>query len=214
MIAGDGTNTLYLGEGVNVAITGLGDDLIYTGSAGDVIKAGDGNNRIYAGEGLNTIFTGSGNDQIYTGAAADLIYSGAGNDTIYALEGNNFISAGTGDDTVYVGSGSDRFELVKGEGAVTIFGFGNNDTIRLGKGLTSKALSFKIQNGDTLLKAGDNLLATLKSVQLGKVTIDNSPTASFVSGVFTVGKTGQVSLMIFLQKNQRLISIGHSTKYR
>ncbi|MEH2010127.1 hypothetical protein [Nostoc sp.] len=61
---------------------------------------------------------------------------------------------------VYVGSGSDRFELVKGEGAVTIFGFGNNDTIRLGTGLTSKALSFKIQNGDTLLKAGDDLLAT------------------------------------------------------
>lgn len=95
---------------------------------------------------------------------------------------------------MYVGSGSDRFELVKGEGAVTIFGFGNNDTIRLGTGLTSKALSFKIQNGDTLLKAGDDLLATLKSVQLGKVTIDNSPTASFVSGVFTVGKTGQVSV--------------------
>ncbi|MEA5605908.1 S8 family serine peptidase [Nostoc sp. UHCC 0252] len=194
VIAGDGTNTLYLGEGVNVAITGLGDDLIYTGAAEDVIKAGDGNNRVYAGEGLNTIFTGSGNDQIYTGAAGDLIYSGAGNDTIYALEGNNFISAGTGDDTVYVGSGSDRFELAKGEGAVTIFGFGNNDTIRLGTGLTSKALSFQIQNGDTLLKAGDDLLATLKSVQLSKVTIDNSPAASYVSGVFTVGKTGQVSV--------------------
>ncbi|MEH2010128.1 DUF4114 domain-containing protein [Nostoc sp.] len=29
---------------------------------------------------------------------------------------------------------------------------------------------------------------------MGKVTIDNSPTASFVSGVFTVGKTGQVSV--------------------
>ena len=170
--AGKGNNTLYLGEGLNVAITGLGDDLIYGGAAADVIKAGDGNNTIYAGEGNNFVFTGTGNDLIHAGSGNDAIFSGKGNDTIYAGEGNNFISAGTGNDTVYAGSGSDRFELVTGEGSVSIISFGSNDKIHLGKGLLSKPLSFIAQNGDTLIKAGDDLLATLKWTQLSGVAID------------------------------------------
>lgn len=172
--AGKGNNILYLGEGVNVAITGLGDDLIYTGAAADIIKAGDGNNKIYAAEGDNFVFTGTGSDLIYTGSGNDVIFSGAGNDTIYASEGNNFISTGIGNDTVYAGSGMDRFELVTGEGSVTIINFGSNDKIRLGEGLSSTTLSFITQDGDTLVKAGDDLLATLKWTQLSSVAIDDS----------------------------------------
>ncbi len=173
--AGKGNNTLNLGEGVNIAITGLGDDLIYAGAAADVIKAGDGNNKVYAAKGDNFVFTGTGNDLIYAGSGNDVIFSGVGNDTIYADKGNNFISSGTGNDTVYAGSGSDRFELVTGEGSVNIIGFSRNDKIHLGEGLTSNALSFIIQKGDTLIKAGDDLLATLKRAQFSNVAINNAP---------------------------------------
>lgn len=174
--AGDGNNTLYLGEGINVAVTGLGNDLIYAGAAADVIKAGNGNNTIYAAEGNNFVWTGTGNDLIYAGAGNDIIFSGAGNDTIYAGEGNNFISAGTGEDTVYVGSGQNQFELNAGAGAVTIIGFRPNDTFSLGEGLTASQLSLSIQGGDTLVKAGDDLLATLKWNQLTSLKIvDTAP---------------------------------------
>jgi RTX calcium-binding nonapeptide repeat (4 copies)/Lipase (class 3) len=173
--AGDGNNTLYLGEGVNVAVSGFGDDLIYVGAADDVIKAGDGNNTIYAAEGHNFVWTGKGNDLIYAGAGDDVIFSGAGNDTTYAGEGNNFISVGTGEDTVYAGSGRDRFELTKGLGAVTIIGFGGNDSLRLANGITPGSVSFTSQNGDTIVKLGDDVLAILKWVNLSSTNIDNSP---------------------------------------
>ena len=173
--AGDGNNTLYLGEGVNVAVTGLGNNLIYAGASGDVIKAGNGNNTIYAAEGDNFVWTGAGNDLIYAGAGDDVIFSGAGNDKIYAGDGNNFISAVTGEDTVYTGSGANRFELTKGDGSVTIIGFGCKDSIRFADGTTPSNLSFTVQDGDTLVKAGDDLLATLKWVQFSGISIDNSP---------------------------------------
>jgi Ca2+-binding RTX toxin-like protein len=164
--AGDGNNTLYLGEGVNVAVSGFGDDLIYVGAADDVIKAGDGNNTIYAAEGHNFVWTGKGND---------LIYAGAGDDRIYAGEGNNFISAGTGEDMVYAGSGRDRFELTKGLGSVTIIGFGQNDSLRLANGITPGSVSFTSQNGDTIVKLGDDVLAILKWVNVSSANIDNFP---------------------------------------
>ena len=173
--AGDGNNILYLGEGVNVAVSGLGNNMIYAGAADDVIKAGDGNNTIYAAEGHNFVWTGKGNDLIYAGAGDDVIFSGAGNDTIYAGEGNNFISAGIGEDTVCAGSGRDRFELTKGLGAVTIIGFGIDDTLRFTDGITPTNLSFTIQNGDMLVSSGGDLLATLKWVQLNDIVIDNTP---------------------------------------
>ena len=173
--AGDGNNILYLGEGVNVAVSGLGNDLVYAGAADDVIKAGDGNNTIYAGEGHNFVWTGKGNDLIYAGAGDDVIFSGAGNDTIYAGEGNNFISAGIGEDTVYAGSGRDRFELTKGLGAVTIIGFGGNDSLRLTNGITPGSVSFTSQNGDTIVKSGDDVLAILKWSNVSSANIDNSP---------------------------------------
>jgi glycerophosphoryl diester phosphodiesterase len=169
---GQGNNTLYGGEGNNVFLAGSGNDIAFGGAGNDAFSLGNGNNTVYAGEGKNRVVTGTGNDTIYTGAGDDTITAAAGDDLIYATEGNNTISSGIGNDTVYVGSGSNRFILDAGAGAVTIIGFNSDDRISLGSGLSSSTtLSVSVNNGDTLICSGTDLLATLKWVQLSSVNI-------------------------------------------
>lgn len=175
--AGDGRNTIYASEGINLITTGKGNDFILAGESGDFINAGDGRNTVIAGDGDNRILTGKGSDSIYAGAGNDRIDSGAGNDTIYAGDGNNIIDAGTGNDTVFIGSGNDKIILNAGRGAVTIFDFDTAvDKLFLGESLRGRSLTFISQGGDTLMKSGKDLLATLKSVASGsQALIDNGP---------------------------------------
>jgi probable HAF family extracellular repeat protein len=174
--AGNGNNFISAGEGVNLITTGLGNDVIYSGASGDFIDGGAGNNVIFAGEGNNRILTGKGNDTINAGAGNDTIYSGAGNDTINAGAGNNVINAGTGKDFVNLGStGNDKLILEGGTGSVEVTGFNiTSDKLRLGESLLGKSLKFTSKNGDTLVYAGNDLLATLKGVTSGSQSlVDN-----------------------------------------
>jgi Ca2+-binding RTX toxin-like protein len=125
----------------------------------------------------NRILTGKGRDTIFAGAGDDVIFSGAGDDIIDAGNGNNLISAGTGKDVVTLGNGRDRVILAAGEGAVTINGFNAAiDKLRLGESLLGKSLSFTSSNGDTLVKSGKDLLATLKGVATGsQALVDKGP---------------------------------------
>ncbi|MBD2607018.1 esterase-like activity of phytase family protein [Scytonema hofmannii FACHB-248] len=168
---GEGNNTLYGSEGNNTFLAKSGNDIAYGGAVNDVFFLGNGNNSVYASEGRNRVVTGTGNDLIYAGAGDDTISTGAGDDLIYASEGNNIISAGTGNDTVYVGSGSDRFIFDAGIGAVTIFGFSSNDQITRGSGLSGSNFTVSVSGNDTLVSAGNDLLATLKYVQLNTVNL-------------------------------------------
>ena len=197
--AGEGKNTIYANDGNNTIYAGADDDVIYTSFGNDLIFAGEGSNSVFSGAGDDTIYAGSGDDLVYAGAGDDLVFagsgnnillagggknvvyagsgdddisSGAGDDLIYAGDGNNIISAGTGNDTVYVGSGIDKFILDAGAGSVSIYGFSSNDFISRGVGLrATDALTLNISGDDTLVSAGADLLATLKSVQLSNVNI-------------------------------------------
>lgn len=167
-----GNNQIYAAEGDNIITTGSGDDLIYAGAGNDIILGGDGRNTIYAAEGTNRISTGSGNDLIYTGAGNDYIVTGAGDDLIYAAEGNNSIATGIGNDTAYVGSGINSFLLDSGDGSLTIYGFGSDDSISRGSTLGANSiLSVSISGDDTLIRSGDDLLATLKWAKFDSVKI-------------------------------------------
>ncbi|WP_445291738.1 glycerophosphodiester phosphodiesterase family protein [Calothrix sp. 336/3] len=164
---GNGNNSIYAGEGDNRILAGKGNDIVYAGAGNDKINLGDGDNVVYAGEGNNYISTGSGKDLVNAGAGDDRIYTGAGDDIIYAGGGENTISAGTGDDTVYAGSGSDNFILSGGKGSVTIYGFGINDKVTRGSGLSAIAnFTYRISGNDTLISVGDDLIATIKDLQL------------------------------------------------
>ncbi|KAM3101136.1 esterase-like activity of phytase family protein [Phormidesmis sp. 146-12] len=171
-VAGNGNNTLFGGGGNDVFNTGDGNDIAYGGSQNDTFNLSNGNNKIYAGEGNNRVTTGNGKDLIYAGSGNDTINTGAGDDLIYGGQGNNTIASGTGNDTVYTGSGNDRFVLDAGMGSVTIVGFGSNDRISRGSGLSANAVLNVTASGlDTLVSSGDDLLATLKWTQPNAVTI-------------------------------------------
>ena len=176
--ASDGRNTIYAGDGTNLITTGTGSDLITTGAGNDFIDAGDGRNTISAGGGNNRVLTGAGSDVITTGAGNDTIYTGAGNDTINAGGGNNIISAGIGDDAVILsGGGVNKLILDGGKGSVTVLGFNvATDKLRLGASLQGKSLTFVTKGADTLVKSGNDLLATLKGVSSGSQgLVDSGP---------------------------------------
>jgi probable HAF family extracellular repeat protein len=178
----------------------LGNDVIYSGASSDFIDGGAGNNVIFAGEGNNRILTGKGNDTIYAGAGNDTIYSGKGNDTIDAGAGNNVINAGTGNDSVYLGStGKDKLILEGGTGSVAVWGFNTtSDKVRLGESLLGKSLSFTSSNGDTLVYAGNDLLATLKGVASGsQALVDNGPLYRYAAtdlGSLSTNPNGSVNV--------------------
>ena len=166
--AGAKASTIFGGEG-NKNITGSpGNDTIYAKAGDDIINGGEGNNTVFAGKGNNRVVTGSGNDFVTAGSGNDQIYTGAGNDSINAGDGDNLIKPGTGNDTVTLGNGSDQIVLEAGEGSVNIIGFNAGaDKLRLGGSLVGQSLSFVTELGSTLIKAGDDLLATIKDVATG-----------------------------------------------
>ena len=169
--AEDGNNIIYGGEGNNYIIAGSGNNKAFGGANNDTFFLGNGDNTIYAGEGQNRISTGNGNNLIYAGAGDDNITVGKGNNTIYAGEGANTITTLGGNNTIYAGSGTDKFVINTGNGTTTIIGFGANDQISRGSTLlATDVLNTKINGNDTLISKGNNLLATLKNVQLNSLT--------------------------------------------
>jgi probable HAF family extracellular repeat protein len=181
--AGNGNNNIVAGDGTNIITSGTGNDTVIGGSGNDFIDAGDGKNNVVAGGGNNRILTGKGKDTIFAGAGDDVIFSGAGNDVIDAGNGKNLINAGTGKDTVTLGSDRDRVILEAGDGSVTINGFNAAvDKLRLGESLLGKSLSFTSSGGDTLVKAGKDLLATLKGVTNGsQALVDKEPLTRYAA---------------------------------
>ncbi len=168
---------LATGSGINVVQTGKKSDTITTGDGTNFIDAGDGKNSITTGKGKNAILTGKGKDYIEVGAGTNTIDSGEGNDTIKALFGNSIINAGIGDDRVTIGGGNNKIVLEAGSGSVTIAGFDiAKDKLRLGESLQGKTLTFETKGGDTLVRSGIDLVATLKGVASGSTAlIDTAP---------------------------------------
>ncbi|BDA65899.1 hypothetical protein CAL7716_000650 [Calothrix sp. PCC 7716] len=71
-----------------------------------------------------------------------------------------------------MGSGSTRFILDAGVESVTIYAYSGDDSISRGSTLAANSLlSVSISGNDTLVSAGSDLLATLKSTPLNSVNI-------------------------------------------
>jgi glycerophosphoryl diester phosphodiesterase len=151
------------GNADQTVFTGDGNDNIFTGKGDDKIAASQGNNYIVDQGGNNTITTGDGNDTIETGAGDDIIKTYGGDDIITAGRGRNLIDPGTGNDWVYLDGGVDTVVLNRGVGSVTVSKFSINDRLSLGSGLQFSDLAFQKNDGDTLISAGTDLLATLRN---------------------------------------------------
>ncbi len=163
--AGDGNNRVFGNGGNDIITTGVGNDRIFAGSGNDIINAGDGNNRVFGNGGNDSITTGSGRDRLFGAGGNDTFSSGAGNDVIYGNGGNDIFDAGTGYDRVFAAGGRDTFVLNAGEGRVDIFNYGVGDSIALSEGLSSDAITTRIQGGNTIISNGSDVLARLRGVQ-------------------------------------------------
>ncbi|HEY4634774.1 MAG TPA: calcium-binding protein, partial [Candidatus Limnocylindrales bacterium] len=114
--AGDGGDTIEMGDGDANIFGGGGDDSIEVGASVKTISGGGGDDQITVAGGTNTIYgdnrpgesTGAdGDDDILGGSGADQIFGQEGDDEIDARAGDDAVFAGLGDDTVYGGLGSD-----------------------------------------------------------------------------------------------------------
>lgn len=131
----------------------------------DVFLSQNGNTTAYGGSDNDIFFLGNGNNVIYGNGGNDRITTGSGNDLIYTGSGDDVINSGSGDDVIYLNGGRDRVVLNAGKGSATINGFGADDQLNLGSGLTRGTVSIQRSGQDTVLTAGSDLLATLKWYQ-------------------------------------------------
>ncbi|MBW4540879.1 MAG: alkaline phosphatase [Myxacorys chilensis ATA2-1-KO14] len=182
-----GNNNIYAGSGDDFIVAsgnnfiraGSGKNQIYLGDGDDNIATGAGDDLIYANGGENTIDAGAGNNQVYGGGGNDKITTGAGDDVIYASDGDDTIDSGLGNDTIYAGAGVKTITLNAGAGAASIYGFGSDDSFKLGSDLKSgDAFTLKIEGDDTQVFKGEDLLATLKWTRLEKLAIAMDQTKS------------------------------------
>ncbi len=104
---------LFGNTNANSVTTGTGNDTIFANSGNDTLKGGEGND-ILKGE--------TGNDKIYGGAGNDLIVGGTGNDSLIGCAGN---------DSLWGNAGKDTFIYSSGDGKDVIFGFENDDMLKI-----------------------------------------------------------------------------------
>ncbi len=135
--AGNGNDTVFLGNGDNTVTVGTGNDVIRAGNGTNTIMAGAagsrGNDNIILGNGDNNVVTllGDGNDNVTVGDGNGDIVSitGDGNDNVT-------VGDGSGDSVTIVGNGNNNVQTGTGSGTVRIAGIGHNKIRPGGTGWT------------------------------------------------------------------------------
>lgn len=134
----------------NSIVGGTKNDTLYGGYGADTLSGGSGADSLSGGAGKDTARGGTGNDSIA---------GGTGNDKLYGDTGNDTLIGGVGNDSLWGGDGSDTFVYKEGDDKDYIFGFEDNDTLRLdGLEFTatyskkSKAVTLKFDDGSIVLK--------------------------------------------------------------
>lgn len=128
----------------------------------------------------NTILGGSKSDSLYGGKGADSLIGNAGNDKIYGQAGNDILKGGAGNDSLWGGAGNDSlwgdagndtFIYASGEGKDVIYGFENNDLLKITGAFSA---SYSKSKGEIYFKVG----STSKAITL----TDFSATSFNVNG--------------------------------
>ncbi|GAB4291141.1 MAG: hypothetical protein Fur0025_26230 [Oscillatoriaceae cyanobacterium] len=186
---GVGNDTIYGGQDNDVARGEEGNDLLFGDKGNDTFCGGNGDDTLYGGTGSDIgigdsgeqdkLLGGAGNDLINGNEGNDSIYGGDGNDTIYGGKDDDLIEAHTGDDfilgdlgndTLIGGDGRDTFVLRAGAGSDIIIDFAAGlDFLGLSSGLSFADLSISGDANATLIKFGDELLATLGGVNFSLI---------------------------------------------
>lgn len=84
------------------------------------------------GNGLdNSIVGGTGNDSLYGRSGNDTILGGKGNDKLYGSNGDDVLTGGKGNDSLWGDDGADTFIYSSGDGKDVIYGFENDDMLKI-----------------------------------------------------------------------------------
>ncbi|MBD1940363.1 DUF4347 domain-containing protein [Microcoleus sp. FACHB-68] len=181
LLLGDlGNDTIVGGDGNDYLNGNAGDDLLDGGNGNDTQSGGKDDDTLIGNTGDDTLSGDAGNDALYGNAGADLLDGGDGNDTLHGGKDDDTLTGGSGDDILNGdmgndiltgGAGSDLFVLKSGAGSDTITDFfDGEDLLGLSAGLTFENLIITEGNNATLIRAGDELLATLAGVQSNLIT--------------------------------------------
>ncbi len=160
-------------------IGGAGNDTLKSWSAYSRLDGGDGADQLYAGSGGHTtILGGAGNDSIINYGNYNSILGGSGNDTLDNMyignystlnggDGNDILRGnstkdtligGKGNDSLWGGSGADTFIYAKGDDKDVIYGFGNNDLLKItgtfsaSYNKSARTVAFTVGTGSVTLK--------------------------------------------------------------
>lgn len=88
----------------------------------NTILGGSKSDSLYGGKGANSLIGNAGNDKLYGQAGNDILKGGAGNDSLWG---------GAGNDTLWGDTGTDTFIYSTGEGKDVIYGFENDDLLKI-----------------------------------------------------------------------------------
>ncbi len=151
-------NTILAGEGNDTVSGGFFESYIDVGNGNDFITIGGA-----GGSKGNTYNLGDGDDTIYVSVFGS-ISGGTGNDIINLGKGNPFtVNAGKGDDQIYAqaesyvstSNNTRVYEYVKGDGNDTIYGYGENDSLKITGGYKiigdDKNVTVSVGSGSILL---------------------------------------------------------------
>ena len=148
---------------------GTGKDTLSGGSGKDMLVGGSGNDSLSGGTGKDTLVGGKNDDKLLGGTDNDVLYGGAGNDSLWG---------GAGNDKLYGDEGADKFIYNSGDGSDIIYGFENDDLLKITGSFTASykknAITFAIGDGSIMLK---NFTATTFHV--------NKAVYQIVAGNFT-----------------------------
>jgi Ca2+-binding RTX toxin-like protein len=173
LVAGDAGNDLVLGDKGNDTLCGGegNDTLIGSNDSNILLPALSEQDNLCGGAGNDYLFGNEGNDTINGGDGNDSLYGGKNNDTLYGSAGNDWLWGDLGNDWMAGGSGTDVFVLVTGAGNNIIADFQDGiDRMKLEGGLTFSQLNFSAGGNNTLLKVGDDLLATIQGVAVSQIS--------------------------------------------
>lgn len=158
---GTGNDTIGAGHGADRAWTSEGADLVYGGDGNDALGGGASNDTLWGGDDDDALYGGADDDALYGGAGNDNLWGTEGNDTLTGGAGNDTLGGGGGADVLVFAAGSGMDTVVgfaddvdtlrlndnlwggtltaaqvvaryaATSGTVTVFDFGNGDTITL-----------------------------------------------------------------------------------
>ncbi|MGB3535530.1 MAG: putative Ig domain-containing protein [Microcoleaceae cyanobacterium] len=151
-----------------------GNDLLYGGQESDTMSGNDGNDTVSGDRGNDLLDGNTGNDIISGGQGDDTLDGGEGNDQLMGNMGDDILFGAGGADTLTGGIGQDQFvlTLTAGNHLITDFTDGE-DLIVLADRLTFEQLTIKASANATIIQLGDEVIATLNSVESSLITADD-----------------------------------------